>query len=75
LPDFSSMGKGLVVLGLVLAAVGGFFWAGGKLPYLGRLPGDIRLEGGYFNFYFPITTCLLISFMLSILFWLLSKSK
>lgn len=73
--DFSSMGKGLIVLGLVLAALGGLLWAGGKVPFLGRLPGDIRIEGGHFNLYFPFTTCLLLSAVGSLILWLLSKFK
>lgn len=75
LSDFSSMGKSLVILGLILTAVGGFFWAGGKLAFIGWLPGDIGVEGRHFKFYFPLTTCLLISVIGSALFWLLSKFK
>ena len=73
--DFSFVGKSLVALGLLLIMVGGFFWLGGKLPLLGRLPGDIRVENDHFKFYFPIATCLLLSIVGSILLWLISKIK
>lgn len=73
--DFSSLGKGLVVLGLILAVVGVLLWVGGRIPFLGRLPGDIRFEGEHFKFYFPLVTCLLLSLLGSLILWLLSKFK
>ena len=66
-------GKLLVVLGLVVAAVGFFLWKfSGKLP-LGRLPGDIAIQKPNFTFYFPITTCILISIVLTLLMWLFRR--
>ena len=73
--DFSSMGKWLVVLGLVLTAAGAFILLAGKIPWLGRLPGDIRIEKESFSFYFPLMTCLLLSAAVSFVFWLVSKFK
>ncbi len=73
--DFSFVGKGLMVLGIILAAVGGLLWVGGKIPFLGRLPGDIRVEDGPFRFYFPLTSCLLFSAIGSLILWLFSKFK
>ena len=73
--DFSSAGRWLVVLGLVLAAVGWLVWMTGKIPFLGRLPGDIKVEGEHFKFYFPLATCLLISVLVSLVLWALSKFK
>jgi hypothetical protein len=69
----NDLGKMLVVVGLVLAAFGALLWLGGKLPWLGRLPGDIRIDREHFKFYFPLTTCILISILLTLLFRLLGK--
>jgi len=70
------LGKTLLVLGGLLALVGGFFYFGGKLPFrLGRLPGDIVREGEHSTFYFPLTTCILLSVGLSLLFWLFSRFR
>jgi len=70
------LGKTLLVLGVLLFLVGAFFYFGGKLPFrLGRLPGDIVHESEHSTFYFPITTCILLSVGLSLLFWLLSRFR
>lgn len=70
------LGKTLLVLGGLLALVGAFCYFGGKLPFrLGRLPGDIVHEGEHSTFYFPLTTCILLSIGLSLLFWLLSRFR
>ena len=67
------IGKTLFVIGLLVAALGFFLWKlGGKLP-LGRLPGDIAIQKPNFSFYFPITTCIVISLALTLLMWLLRK--
>ena len=70
----NDVGKILVAIGLGIAGLGALIWLGGKvgLP-LGRLPGDIRIDGEKFKFYFPLTTCLLISLVLTLLMWLLRK--
>ena len=65
-------GRWLVLAGLVLAALGGLLLLGPRLPLrLGRLPGDIAIEGRRGGFYFPIVTCILISVVLSLIFWLI----
>jgi hypothetical protein len=70
------IGRSLLVLGGLIALVGAFFYFGGKLPFrLGRLPGDIVHEGEHSSFYFPLTTCILLSVGLSLLFWLLSRFR
>jgi hypothetical protein len=66
-------GKLLIVAGLVLVGVGVLVWAGAHLPWLGKLPGDLSIRKGNFSFYFPLTTCLLVSGVLSVLFHLLNK--
>jgi hypothetical protein len=65
------LGKLLLVLGVLLAAVGVFLVLGARLPFrLGRLPGDIVYSGRHTTFYFPIVTCILLSVLLTFLFWL-----
>jgi len=66
-------GKLLIIIGLTLAACGAWWLWGGKIPLLGRLPGDIRIEKENFSFYFPLGTCLLISLILSLLAWLFRR--
>ncbi|HKE06716.1 MAG TPA: DUF2905 domain-containing protein [Candidatus Acidoferrum sp.] len=70
------LGRTLLLLGGFIALVGAFFYFGGKLPFrLGRLPGDIVHEGEHSSFYFPLTTCILLSVGLSLLFWLVSRFR
>jgi hypothetical protein len=64
------MAKILIVLGLAIAAVGVAMWLG--LP-LGRLPGDIVVRRGAFSFYFPLTTCVLVSVVLTMVIALLRR--
>jgi hypothetical protein len=59
----------LVLMGVILALAGVAWLAVPSLPWLGRLPGDIRLENNQGGFYFPITTCLLLSVVLSAIAW------
>ena len=66
-------GKVLILLGLVLLLAGLFLTFGGRVPLLGRLPGDIRIERENFSFYFPLTTCILVSLVLSLLLWLFRR--
>jgi len=66
-------GKMLFVIGLLLAAAGFFLWKiGNKLPF-GKLPGDIAIQKENFSFYFPITTCIVISVILTLIMWLLKR--
>jgi membrane associated rhomboid family serine protease len=70
------LGRALVILGAVIAIVGALFYFGGRLPFrLGRLPGDVIHRGEHTTFYFPIVTCLVISVVLSILFWFFSNFR
>ena len=67
-------GRALIVLGLILVAAGVLVSLLGKLPLrLGHLPGDIRIQGRNSSFYFPLTTCILISLVLSVVMWLFRK--
>ena len=67
------MGKWLIMLGMVIAAVGIILTFAGKFPWLGRLPGDIYLKRENFTFSFPLVTCIIISAIISFIFWLLRK--
>jgi len=60
----------MVLLGLVLLVAGHF---SGKVPWLGRLPGDIYIQRGSWTFYFPLATCLIVSAVLTLLFSLFSR--
>jgi hypothetical protein len=62
-----SIGKFLIICGLVLVALGVIFTLGVKLPWFGRFPGDIYVQRREFTFIFPITTCIIISVILSLI--------
>jgi hypothetical protein len=64
MPEF---GKMLVVFGAVILLIGLALWSGFGAGWLGRLPGDIRIERGNSGFYFPIVTCIVISIIVSVL--------
>jgi Protein of unknown function (DUF2905) len=66
------MSRLLIVIGLAIAAVG-LLWPWLVRLGLGRLPGDIFVHRGNFTFYAPITTSILVSIVLSLVFWLLSR--
>lgn len=68
-----SFGKLLIVFGVILAAVGGLMLFIGNVPYIGRLPGDIYVQRKNFSFYFPLTTSILLSIVLTLLFSLFSR--
>lgn len=61
-----AVGRYLMLAGALLVLVGAFFYLGGRLPWLGRLPGDISVRKGNVQFYFPLATCLLLSLLLSL---------
>lgn len=67
--DHASFGWILLVLGLILAGVGLVWILAPSIPWLGRLPGDIRIERENYRFYFPLATCLLLSLLLSLVVW------
>jgi len=68
-----SLGKMLILLGVFLAVLGGLFLLAGKIPFLGRLPGDIAFRRGNWSFYFPLTTSILISLLLTLLLSLFTR--
>ena len=71
--NVSELGKLLVIVGLLMAAVGAMLWLGIGKSWLGRLPGDIHYSKDNFSFHFPIVTCLIISVVLTLLMWLFRR--
>ena len=71
----NEIARSLIVIGLCIAGLGGLFLLMGKFPGVGRLPGDILIKKENFTFYFPLTTSILVSIVLSLIFFLLNKSK
>ena len=73
----SDLGKILIGFGVLMVVVGGvLLLAGilfGKVPWLGRLPGDIHVQRGNWSFYFPLATSILLSVVLSLLLWLFGR--
>jgi hypothetical protein len=65
--EFSGLGKFLILIGVVIVALGLLLTLLPKLPYLGKLPGDIYIKKGNFTFYFPLATCILLSILLTII--------
>jgi len=67
------IGKFLILFGLLISAIGGLLLLSGKIPWLGRLPGDILIQKKNFTFYFPLATSILLSLILTLLFWILGR--
>lgn len=65
--------KLLIIAGLILIAAGLFFLLSDKIPWIGKLPGDITIKRENFTFYFPLATCILISVVISLIIWLFRK--
>ena len=69
----ADMGKTLIIFGMIIVALGAILTFAGKVPWLGKLPGDIYIKKDNFTFYFPLATCILLSAFISLIFWLLKK--
>lgn len=67
------IGKFLIIFGIIIVAVGVLLLISVKIPWIGRLPGDIMIQKKNFTFYFPLATSILISVVLTFLFWLISR--
>jgi uncharacterized protein HemY len=67
------LGKLLILCGGILVIVGTLLLLVGKTPWLGRLPGDIYIQRPHFSFFFPLTTSLLISAILTLVLYFLSR--
>ena len=60
-------------MGLMLMAAGALLWVLGRVPYLGRLPGDIYIRRGNASFYFPLATCIILSLVVSVILSLMRR--
>ena len=69
----NGLGKALIIFGLLIVLLGVVITLAGKLPWLGRLPGDIYIKRDRFTFYFPLATSILLSLLLSLLLWLFRR--
>ncbi|MEJ7643207.1 MAG: DUF2905 domain-containing protein [Chryseolinea sp.] len=69
------MGKLLIIVGIVCIILGLFITYGPKIPFPGKLPGDISIERKNFRFFFPLTTSIIVSIVLSLLLFLYNRLK
>ncbi len=67
------IGRFFIILGLIISAIGALLLLSGKIPWIGRLPGDIIMQKKNFTFYFPLATSIIISIILTLLFWVLGR--
>jgi len=71
--EFQQVGKVLIFAGIFIVILGVLFLFGDKIPFLGKLPGDIYIKKKNFTFYFPIVTSLLLSLIISLIIYLFRK--
>jgi len=69
----NDVGRMLVVFGVLIALAGVALLLVGRVPWLGRLPGDIHIERGNWTFYFPLATSLLLSAVLTLILWIVGR--
>lgn len=69
----NGFGRSLVIMGLVLVAAGFLLPLIPRMPWLGKLPGDIAIKREHFSLYFPLATCILISAVVSFILWLIRR--
>jgi membrane protein implicated in regulation of membrane protease activity len=69
----NDLGKSLIVVGVLIVVVGAVLMLAGRVPWLGRMPGDIYFQRGNWSFYFPVVTSLVVSVLLTLLFWLFGR--
>jgi len=69
------IGKFVIISGIVLVVVGLLILYGPRIPFVGKLPGDIDIRGEHSRFFFPITTCIVISLILTLILYLISKLR
>ncbi len=69
----ASFGKALIFFGILLVVLGLILTVGVKVPWLGQLPGDITIRRENFSFYFPLTTCLLLSLIITLVLYLFRR--
>ena len=69
----AGLGKSVIIAGIIITILGIIITFAGKISWLGRLTGDIYIKRDNFTFYFPLATCILISIIISLLFWLFKR--
>ncbi|HSB51378.1 MAG TPA: DUF2905 domain-containing protein [Dissulfurispiraceae bacterium] len=67
------IGKSLLIIGLVICAAGLLLMFAGKMPWIGKLPGDILIQKKNFTFYLPIATSIILSIILTLIFFILGR--
>ncbi len=72
---FQTMARLLIICGALLLGAGVLLWFGPKVPWVGRLPGDIMIQREHFTFYFPLASCLLVSLLCSLVWWLIRRFR
>jgi heme/copper-type cytochrome/quinol oxidase subunit 2 len=71
--DLSTVARLFIMMGIILILVGLAFLVAGKIPFLGKLPGDIAVQRKTWSLYIPITTCIIISIILTLIMWLFGR--
>ena len=74
-PDLQPLGRALIFFGVILTTFGLLLLVAPKIPWLGRLPGDIIIQRERFSFYFPLASSLLASLLLSLLLWVAGRFR
>ena len=69
------MGIFLIITGIIILILGLIIQFSDRIPFLGKLPGDIRLEGKNFRFYFPLATSIVLSLLISLILYLINKAR
>jgi hypothetical protein len=72
-PELQGLARALIFVGVILAGCGLVLLLAPKIPWIGRLPGDILIERNRFTFYFPLASCLAASLLLSLALWLFAR--
>jgi hypothetical protein len=71
----NELAKGLILLGVVLISAGLILLFLQKVPFLGKLPGDILIKRGNFSFFFPLATSIVASLLISLILWVIAKLR
>ena len=73
MPEFQQLGKILIFTGVLILIIGIFLFFWDKIPFIGKLPGDIYIKRKNFTFYFPIVTSIILSIIISLILYLFRK--
>ena len=73
--DWPPLGRILIAFGIVLILAGAAVLLAPKLPWLGRLPGDVLIQRDRFTFYFPLASCLFASLVVSLVLWFIGRFR